>query len=188
VRRRSPPLLANRLRPTDEMRIRQPASMGSRTGSEPAFASRNRGEIQLESPGREAGGLHPISRVATRGTQRRLQLPLSCITILRLQPRGFCIHRNVYLCPMRIDCRKCRKRRRCTSPSREHGQVDLRSDTIPLPPGCLVLHALTGLEDASSRFAPRPRACLARVPHNNPSRKRLSRASAEGRHDRGVSG
>ena len=74
VRRRSPPVLADRLRSMDEMRIRQPAAKGSRTRSEPAFAFRNRGAIQLESPRREARGLHPISPVAARGTQRRLQL------------------------------------------------------------------------------------------------------------------
>jgi hypothetical protein len=61
-------------RSTDETRIRQPASKGSLTGSEPAFASRNRGEIQLESITRRGGGLHPISATRVRETQRRLQL------------------------------------------------------------------------------------------------------------------
>ena len=59
--------------------------------------------------------------------------PLSCITILRLQPQGHPTHLNVDYHPIRSNRQKCQERRSCLSPSREHGRVYRHLDTIQLP-------------------------------------------------------
>jgi hypothetical protein len=132
ARRPSPPVLADRLRSIEEMRIRQPASKGSPNGSRIAFGHPESREnpVGVDHAARERSPPHECS--ARNGNSAKTPTPLSCITILRLQPQGHPTHRNVHPRPIRAARQKFPERRGCLSPSREHGRVYLHLDTIRL--------------------------------------------------------